>query len=57
MKYVIGSLIISFGILFIAVLIMMSMNVQATGNVLQHLSIAWAVLTVITYPLAKKIIR
>ena len=57
MKYLIGSLIISFGILFVAVVVLMSMNVQAPDNVVNYLGLAWVVLAIFTYPFAKKIIR
>lgn len=57
MKYLIGSLIISFGILFVAVVVLMSMNVQAPDDVVKYLGLAWVVLATITYPFAKKIIR
>jgi len=57
MKYVIGSLIISFGILFVVVVVLMSLNVQAPEGVMKYLGWAWALLAIITYPLAKKLIR
>lgn len=57
MKYIIGSLIISFGILFVAVVILMSLNVQAPENGLKYLGLAWVLLAIFTYPLAKKLIR
>jgi hypothetical protein len=57
MKYIIGSLIISFGILFVVVLLLISLNVQAPENVMKYLGWAWALLAIVTYPLAKKLIR
>jgi len=57
MKYIIGSLIISFGIIFVAVVVLMSLNVQAPESVMKYLGLAWALLAIITYPLAKKLIR
>jgi len=57
MKYIIGSLIISFGILFVAVVVLMSLNVQAPESVMKYLGLAWALLAIVTYPLAKKLIR
>ena len=57
MKYVIGSLIISFGILFVVVVVLMSLNVQAPEGVMKYLGWAWALLAIVTYPLAKKLIR
>lgn len=57
MKYIIGSLIISFGILLVALIVLMSVGVKAPENVMQYLGLAWALLAVVSYPLAKKIIR
>lgn len=57
MKYIIGSLIISFGILLVAVVVLMSVNVRAPENVDKYLALAWLVLAVFTYPLAKKWVR
>lgn len=57
MKYIMGSLIISFGILFVAVLLMISLNVQAPEGVMKYLAWAWVILAIVTYPLAKKLIR
>ena len=57
MKYIIGSLIISFGILFVVVVALISMQVEAPENVMRYLGIAWVLLAIVTYPLAKKIVR
>lgn len=57
MKYVIGSLIISFGALFLLVVILNAMQFTAPDNVLQHLGIAWLVLAVVFYPVARRIVR
>jgi hypothetical protein len=57
MKYIIGSLIISFGILFVAVLMLMSLMEQPPENFMKYLGLAWALLAIISYPLARKLIR
>jgi drug/metabolite transporter (DMT)-like permease len=57
MKYIIGSLIISFGILLVGFFVLNSMNVQAPENTLEYLGIAWLVLAVVCYPLARRLIR
>ena len=57
MKYIIGSLIISFGILLVAIIVMNSMDVKSPENGIKYLLIAWGVLSIFTYPLAKKIVR
>lgn len=57
MRYIIGSLIISFGILLIAVVVLMALNMKAPENVMKYFGLAWALLAVATYPLAKKLVR
>ena len=57
MKYIVGSLIISFGILFVAVVLLISLNVQAPESVMKYLGLAWVLLAIVSYPLAKKLIR
>jgi len=57
MKYIIGSLIISFGILLVLVIVSISLNVKAPENGMEYFLIAWVLLSVVTYPLAKKIVR
>ncbi len=57
MRYILGSLILSFGALFVLIVVLNSIQVKAPDNVLQYLAIAWAVLAVIMYPVAKKVMR
>ena len=57
MKYIIGSFIISFGILLILVFILGSLKIEAPDNIMTYLGIAWVVLAIFAYPLARKIIR
>ena len=57
MKYIIGSIIISFAILFVAMIVVMALGVQAPDNLMQNLGWVWLILSVICYPLARKIIR
>jgi hypothetical protein len=57
MKYIIGSLIISFGFLLVLVIVLMALRVQAPENVMEYLGLAWALLAVVAYPLAKRLIR
>ncbi len=57
MKYFIGSLIITFGILMVGVIVLNAMNIKATDDTFLYLGIAWAVLAVLFYPFAKKIMR
>ncbi len=57
MKYIIGSFIISFGILLVLVLIMGSLKLKAPDNVMYYLGLAWVVLAIFAYPLTRKIVR
>lgn len=57
MKYIIGSFIMSFGFLLILVFVLGSFNVKAPDNVMIYLGIAWIVLAILAYPLARKIVR
>jgi hypothetical protein len=57
MKYIIGSIIISFGILFVVVVLLMTVVEQAPESAMKYLAVAWALLAIVTYPIAKKIIR
>lgn len=57
MKYILGSLIISFGILFVAVILLRSLSVPLTESIMKYLGVAWPILAIVTYPLAKKIVR
>lgn len=55
MKYIIGSLIISFGVLFVAVIVLRSLHVEAPDHIMNYLGLAWALLAIVTYPIAKKL--
>jgi len=57
MKYVIGSLIISFGILLLLLIVSISLNLKAPEDGTKYFLIAWGVLAIFTYPLAKRIVR
>jgi len=57
MKYIIGSLIISFGILLVITIVSISMGITAPEGSMKYFPIVWAVLAVLTYPLARKIVR
>ncbi len=57
LKYMAGSLIISFGILLVMIILLRSLQLEAPDGVGLYLGITWIVLAVLTYPLAKKIMR
>ncbi|MDW3095516.1 MAG: hypothetical protein R8G33_07585 [Gammaproteobacteria bacterium] len=57
MKYILGSLIISFGILFVVVVLLISLSLPLTETVMKYLGLAWGLLAIAAYPLAKKVIR
>jgi hypothetical protein len=57
MKYILGSLIISFGLLLVAIVVMMAMNIQAPDGGLKMIGLAWLGLAIVCYPLARKLVR
>lgn len=57
MKYILGSLIISFGILVVGVVILISLNIKAPENVLEYLGWGYLLLSIASYPLARRLIR
>lgn len=57
MKYIIGSLIISFGLLLVLVAVSIAMNVQVPEDGMKYFMLVWGGLAILTYPLAKKLIR
>ncbi len=57
MKYVIGSIIISFGILVVGLIILTAIQVKAPSNALEYFGLAWVILAVLSYPLARKLVR
>jgi len=58
MKYIIGSLILSSGIMLIIVVMIAALQLKTPPeNLMQYLGITWLVLAVIMYPLAKKVVR
>ena len=56
-KYAIGSLIISFGVLLVLVVLLRSLQLDAPEDIMLYLGMAWLVLAIIAYPLAMKIMR
>lgn len=57
LKYYIGSLIISFGILMLLAIIMRAIGLSLPKEVEQYLLFIWLGLAVILMPLAKKLVR
>ena len=57
MKYIVGSLIISFGLIFVVIVILMALQIKAPGDILKYLALSWPLLAIATYPLAKKLVR
>ena len=57
MKYIIGSLIISFGILIVGLIILIALQIKAPANALEYLGGSWVVLSILSYPLARKLVR
>lgn len=56
-KYLTGSLIISFGIVLVAVVLLRSLQIDAPKDITTYLAIAWGVLAAAIYPFSKRIIR
>ena len=56
-KYMIGSLIISFGFLLVLVVLVRAMGIEAPEDVMLYLGIAWLVLAILAFPLAMRIVR
>lgn len=57
MKHIIGSIIISFGILIVLVLVLITLKVQAPENVMTYLGLAWIFLAIVSYPIARRVVR
>ena len=57
MKYIAGSLIISFGLLFIGVVLSNAMGIKAGDDLFTYLGVAWLVLAAMVYPFSKNLIR
>ena len=56
-KYMIGSLIISFGFLLVLVVLVRAMGIEAPKDIMLYLGIAWLVLAILSLPLAKRLVR
>lgn len=57
MKYILGSLIISFGAIIVGLIIMVALQISAPSNALEYFLAAWVFLAILSYPLARKIVR
>ena len=56
-KYMIGSLIISFGFLLVLVVLVRAMGIEAPKDIMLYLGIAWLVLAILSLALAKRLVR
>ena len=56
-KYIAGSLILSFGVLFVLVILLRSLQIEAPKDSALYLGSAWILLAIVIYPFAKKIVR
>ena len=57
LKYCVGSLIISFGVLLVIAIIMRGIGIQIPDEVSRYSLLIWVSLAVLILPWAKKIIR
>ena len=55
MKYIIGAALISSLIFFLGALFVNGIGVIPSGSILKYGWVVWAVLTLLCYPLAKKV--
>ena len=56
-KYTAGSLIISFGIILVVLILLNALHIEPPEDIATYLGIAWILLAIATYPLAKRIVR
>ena len=56
-KYTAGSLIISFGIILVVLILLNALHIEPPEDIARYLGIAWILLAIATYPLAKRIVR
>ena len=57
MKYIVGSLIISFSIILIIIVMVAATEMKTPDKFMEYLGMVWLVLAIVMYPLARKIIR
>ena len=57
MKYIFGAIMISFAFILVAIFLLATLKIDLTQNMLKYIGIAWVVLAIACYPLAKRIIR
>ena len=57
LKYFIGSLIMSFGVLIVAAVLLMALQIQLTEGLTRYFLLLWVLLAIVILPFAKNIIR
>ena len=57
MKYIAGSLILSFGVILVIVVMVAATEMKTPEKFMEYLGMAWLVLAIVMYPLARKIMR
>ena len=57
MKYVFGSLIISFGVMLVLMVILNAMGLKSPSDSLATFGLVWGGLALLCYPVARKIVR
>jgi len=57
MKYIFGAIIISFAFILIAIFLLATLKIDLTEDIEKYIGIAWIILAIVCYPLAKKIVR
>jgi hypothetical protein len=57
MRFLIGAVVISFGLLFLVMVVLNAMGIKSPSDSPAHFGLVWLVLAVVCYPLARKIMR
>ncbi|MEM8843823.1 MAG: hypothetical protein AAGB35_02160 [Pseudomonadota bacterium] len=57
LKYFAGSLIMSFGLIVVCLLLVRAIGIGLPGDFASYLLIIWLLLAIFMFPLAKKIVR
>ena len=56
-RYFVGSLIISFGVLLVIVILSRALQIEPPKDILIYLAVAWLSLAIALMPIAKKVMR
>jgi hypothetical protein len=57
MKYIIGSIIIIFGVIVVGLIWARALQIKLPSNGLENIVAAWVFFAILSYPLARNIVR